>query len=67
MILVTTISRKFGIKSTRGRVLGYIREHMENGDEFGYKVCDRSIGSLLGDLGVLRQDVAKSRHRPSAM
>ena len=30
-----------------------IREYMENGDEFGYKVCDRSIGSLLGDLGVL--------------
>jgi hypothetical protein len=29
-----------------------LKEYMETGGSLGYKVCDRSIGSLLGDLGV---------------
>ena len=63
MILVTTISKNSEIQSTRGRVLRIFREYMKMvmSSDTRYAIVDRIF---VGDLGVFRQDVAKSRHRP---
>ena len=58
VILVTT-SRRIPESKVRGVYSDIIREYMENSDEFGYKVCDRSINSywVIGVLTTERREV----------